>query len=1181
MIPGSPIHAIRALLLLCLALAPAFAGQSIRVSQVSVSNNSVAPLPVNSPCRVEVSFHDWPDDFPGAAHPWDVPACGINIAFIYFGKGAIRIQLYSTQHSGALVCLPNLGVDANGNPALPSKFATIRYQRIPNPPPKGSSAPTSGGVEYCEGFDVNGRTFWSESHPYTTLNRPLSNGVIEGGSDLILSTAYLRLFSTSVPMGSRPPVTADTGDLLDWKFDGNTNDTSGHGYNGQISGGIPAYVPTPGQTLVVASASTANAPAWSPWISMRAGYPNQLDCTHSYSQADTSATVNCSWAMISGPSPPAWSNLSDPQPTLTGIAFGTYTFQLTVTDAAGNTATTTIQIGAVNYDDNGVLIPSDPKVTELFGPMIAFGQNPWGYADERAQRAVVLQNASFLSQQLDHPTWMTPGQGTVSYPFSGKGPGPGATCTTLTNDITATSSTLAVADASCLSLATLPTVILVGSNFTAYGGGSQEMVRICAASATSGPANLTVCYDGRGIAGPPGLNATAAAAQAWPSGTQVGEFEIAGTGTRFITDANRPLCPAGAPGPPGSVVYSTGSVQLSPGSTSVAGVGTNWTIPNGVYGGNNLMIRIAATHGGGTPFIAVASISSVGGPASLTLSRPAPSDVDPANFSYAITGTRYVSLELKDPSGSTIRMLQSLQWCESETAAYAIASHDIPAFDGTTITGVHYSYKDSLGAQSAFGPNFYGSGLAARAFYLRSGWDFAKQTADLMDEQWVNDPELCNGWCGGIPLLQGGGVIGAFADLLTNPSTKLTWNSVRRFAFSGSIGAAGCNDWDTRDSGYLASWLTLAADYDPDPSQRSGWKTQLAAVYARDQRCKQADGSWANGFVFSPTGAALTVTQGSPIATGNNIPQSTCYGIAGGTVTVFNGLGLMIGTGLVNGNKIVISGTRNGDPYVGTFAFTQAGGIVGSLAALWPGDTGNFSYMIENNDNLSTIGTSNDDPQLTKNWSCIWNNPSQITLDRAWDGPSESNAHVYSSVLAGFGQQPFMLGIKVTQLKFGSQNDDSSISSGYAALAPLAASWIHDVGYDPVTQGMFYGRIYQACEPFTVPTPDSSFFARTPGCNNGLDPFAIRTARVYAAETSQALRVYYEAQPSQDRQAWGDLVYGSIWGYCPYTKPGFYCDENYVRDENSDTALGSYKWPGFFFGMGMAHQWPAVRVSTH
>jgi hypothetical protein len=89
---------------------------------------------------------------------------------------------------------------------------------------------------------------------------------------------------------------------------------------------------------------------------------------------------------------------------------------------------------------------------------------------------------------------------------------------------------------------------------------------------------------------------------------------------------------------------------------------------------------------------------------------------------------------------------------------------------------------------------------------------------------------------------------------------------------------------------------------------------------------------------------------------------------------------------------------------------------------------------------------------------------------------------------------------------------------------------------------------------------------------------AIDAARVLTAETSQALRVYYESNPTQAARAWGDLAYGSIWGNPQYTTGGVYSDSNYVRYENSNGSLGAYKWTGFFFGMGMAHQWPAVRL---
>jgi hypothetical protein len=267
-----------------------------------------------------------------------------------------------------------------------------------------------------------------------------------------------------------------------------------------------------------------------------------------------------------------------------------------------------------------------------------------------------------------------------------------------------------------------------------------------------------------------------------------------------------------------------------------------------------------------------------------------------------------------------------------------------------------------------------------------------------------------------------------------------------------------------------------------------------------------------------------------------------------------------------------------GLPYTAFFQFSVNSNGSITLAALWPGDSGGASFVIENNDYLTTIGTSNNDPQLIENWACTWNSPSQITLNRPWDGPTEAGAYLYSYTLAGYGQQAYMLGIKITQMQFAAQIGNPAFSATYAALAAAAATWVHDVGYDPATQGMNYGRIFQACEPESVPTPNTTFSARTPGCNYGLDPDSTQAARVLTAEASQALRVYYEANPTPAARTWGDTAYGSIWGNPQYTTGGVYSDSNYVRNENSNASLGAYKWTGFFFGMGMAHQWPAVRL---
>jgi len=54
--------------------------------------------------------------------------------------------------------------------------------------------------------------------------------------------------------------------------------------------------------------------------------------------------------------------------------------ELTVTDQAGNAATSVTHIGPVATDDNGVVVNANPAADAILGPMIAFGQNPWGIA---------------------------------------------------------------------------------------------------------------------------------------------------------------------------------------------------------------------------------------------------------------------------------------------------------------------------------------------------------------------------------------------------------------------------------------------------------------------------------------------------------------------------------------------------------------------------------------------------------------------------------------------------------------------------------------------------------------------------------------------------------------------------------------------------------------------------------
>ncbi len=849
----------------------------------------------------------------------------------------------------------------------------------------------------------------------------------------------------------------------------------------------PTFVNTPYQGLPyspVAILMTCGAPSWTLWVSFPVGGTGCLDGTTSYSQADGSSSVTCSWVNVSGVAAPVIVSPSGCTTNVTAIStFGDYTFGLLATDSAGNTRSINLEIGAVPMNSQGIVEPSDPNVNKIFnGPLIAFGRNPWQYEDERNYSAVNLQMASNTYYSSQAAVWSVPGQGTVTYPFAGIGPPPGQTGATLNGAISAAATSIGVSNAqnlpglltlpTCPSIAGTPIGILIGNNF-----GGQEMVRVACTTATTG---VATSYGG--LRRPwhcqysVGKHFAVAPAQTWPSGTTVGEMRLAGTGTLFVSDANRPLCPAGAPGPMGPIVYNSGYVQMTPNSTAITGIGTLWA---GFWGSNHayssgnrvvdangnieqvttagtssgyvypswnttpgltttdagvtwtnegasasvaiqdtFMILVFATHGGGTPFHWWAQITAVGGITSITASRNAPSDVDAGtNFSYAILGPRWLSLEFGS-WGSVQRLLQNGMYCESETSAFAIAAHDIPALD-QTFQGGRYSYKNLLGCCSAFGPNFYGTGLALREFYYRSGYTPALTAANLIDDYWIRDPEVGAGYGVGEPLLYGGGYQGGFADLMLNPSTPLSWSDVRQFAQDGlNLFAAftGCNNTrgaDLRDQSYNQLFLTNAAIYDPNPTYQANWLAALGSAgggsgtLGRDTVCRRADYSFAVP-VFPTVGTnVLTLTNGSTTATGTGLNVmgasggNACSGVASGTITVANGsTSAVLVTGSL-GNpatnfNIAVWDTTSSPNYVGFFDFSFSGSAV-QLGGLWPGASGTFSFVVQSNTQglggntggITAIGngdfTDTDNIRQTEGWACTQVSSTQITLNRPWN----------------------------------------------------------------------------------------------------------------------------------------------------------------------------------------------------
>lgn len=1238
---------------------PMFAGtgQSLRLNgSQQAANTSVAAVGGNSACRVEWQFvftHN-----PASANFGHVDACGL---FMQWLSADVLFVLPDNTSGGSCTCALQIS-------GTTSSTALIRYQQVPS---------GAGGSYTLNAWDgVTGAFINSYTGTYTSTSGSHSNGAYIGSTTGQDTTwGFFRVFSTTLTNPSaQPPLFSAMGDILNWTLNGTLADTSGNNYTASgvspagSCGSAPCYIATAAQPFVKAIPLAALAASEPVWAANYAGIgvPSWntngtmvVDCTQSYSQDETSGSVTCAWTQNStSPSQPSTLTFVTPggsTSTVTGAiptnaTAADYSVHLVATDVSMNTGSANIEIGAVAVDSNGVVAAPSAAVTKAFGPQIGFGYNPWGYMDERSIAAMQLQIAN--NPYLASATWLTTGAGTIKYPFAGKGIAPGKACTTITSTITSSSTSIAVADATCLSgLASLPTVVMLSQTASQAEFGHQEAIRICSTTGTTGMQTLGVCYDGRGIASS-GFTTPTVAAQGWNSGATIGEMRIAGASTLFATDSQRALAPAGVPGPIGPIVYSTGTAGEGADLTHILGSGTTWTTAGIVTGDNHSTIRIAATHGGGTPFIWWSPITTVTDNTHLVVSRPLPSDIDGGTFSYAITGEMYMSLEFSSAGGLWRGLFYNVD-CESETACFGLANKDIGAFDTaccTTQTGLKYSYKLTLGAASALGPNFYGTGLAAREFYYRSGWTPALTFANQIDENWTRDPEICGGYCSSSPLLYGGGAVGGIIDKALNASTVLNWYDVTPWGSvqGTSYAAHGCNQDDARDSGYPLSWMALLDLYDTGDS--ATWDPVMVSWASRENDCRRpatgdpghdgysgvAANSWAAADVFSPgqftygaggctvvtaapgcTAIALTLTNGQTAFTptvASTLTTGMCAGVddGSGTIMVTNGSATAtVVSGSVSGSGIRIWITDNGSPvYSAPFVYSISGSTV-TLGALWPGLSGTFHFMVEDNSlsgNFDAIGgdaafvsadTVANNTILQETWACHYTDANHAQLHRVWDNSTASTWHISVFNVEGFKVQPYMLGIKRAGLYWGSESPNGSIAASFATLLPSIGNWMGTYGTNDA--GSPYARVMQACEPIGTP-PIGSSFLTTHGAGDGscgLSGLYYLTAsnpeavdRVHNAEAGSAILSYYLAAPGSGTRAVVDTFYGQMFGYCPYTSGGgatYYCDAHYINAQSelansggNCNSLSGCKWTGYFFGIGglFTNSWPAIRAQT-
>lgn len=1110
------------LLLILLVAATLYAGQSIDLA-TNTGTASAPQRPQNQSVRHEFQLHDW--TLPGSSKQ-----------IYYDGGDGVEVLLTTTglritdTVGEAPVGPCDLSLSGRSN-------VLVRVQRN-----------VSTLSFDCEISNYDGSNYAITQIP---INAPLAvtlSGITFAASGTTAKLAWMRKLTTLVALRSQPPTTYTSESTHSWwKFDNSLADSSGNSRT--VTWTSPSYSTTPNQ-IAAAILKTLGAPTWSDWLSLRAGYSNQLDGTGSFSMADSSNTVSYFWQQLSGPSTATWSSRTASQPSITGLVFGPYEFQVTVTDANGSQATDTLEVGAVSYDSNGVVVQGDANVEKIFGPMIAWGQNPWRYQDYQAQRATTLRAAVYANYLP--PYWATWQTGTVAYKRSGTS----GLSTTLNGAINATDTTITLTDASLFSWTTLPSVIQFGT----YSSG--ELIRICNRSGNT----LTVCFDGRGWS-----NTTA---EAHGNGATVYQTKMTGTGTSFLTT----LCPNG-PGITSDAYYSTGTVSVTAGSTTVNGSGVTWT--SGIV---SRPIRISGTHSTGTPFVFFSTASSLTDSDTLVLARAFPAAADTGSgLSYVIyNGAWSVAPEWSHPTiatgGATPLVSSTIMVsavCETDTTAYTFGWPE--ALGSTAETGMHYAVVKE-GFPGDYGLSYYDEGLAHQALYLRSGSQFAYDTAKLLISYWTWYP----GFAGGItpPRPRQASIISSFADKVLFPDSGNTnnWKILRGFAGVGEYYSSLNNcESDYRETAYGQAWSALGAMFDPDPTENARWVTAVGSAYTRDNTCKGTGGenpSWF--FRESPYVSGLSVTGGTTAVTGTGIPSTICAGAIVGTVTLTNGsttATLASGGPWQSGKVLIIWGARpDGSPWYHT-AYTWTSGSSITLATPFEGTNGTYSFQMEtpDSDGFNYLATHDSaysfsaDPYLGRVAACVWNSSTSITLDRNWPGSTVTGTLTMAkSNVMGKGQQPFISGIKTLQMGFGAETNSS-----FATLRDATAGYIFGTGYNSLTKGLYYASGTAQC----TPQWDALL-----GCGyNSTTDFGKTESRILAGEAQNAARVYYEANTNNTVKTQLDEAYGAIWGDVDYNTGGVYYDSvNAIQAGGYD--FGSYKWTGFMFGMGMSHQWPAARV---
>ena len=368
-------------LLVLLLGSVAQASQSLSAGSGSGTIPNSAPFTNLSSFRMEFRVHG----------PWTVST----IQLIY-GSNSFSVRtLYggftlTSWRDGSSVCTvsPAAGTDV-----------TIRLQRL------------SGAQMTAEAFDNQ----TGENLGSNRCGIPSPGTPNDGGSNFTVGTfdgdiSYLRVFQSTVAVGTPPANTSCAGDLLDFEFEANGNDCSGRGLNMTMASA--GYTATP----ILLPVSRFNV--WPTLSTTRAGAGSLQLAGSSFSSTDD-APISYFWQQLGGPITGAFSSRTAASPTFAAPLAGTYTVQLSACDSTGQCAAPALaQVGAVSTDFQSVVVTGLPSTMDnLLGPLVIANAaaNPWPYGDLAEIAAgsniatTALSSTPQLGAQLPGTVSWTPG----------------------------------------------------------------------------------------------------------------------------------------------------------------------------------------------------------------------------------------------------------------------------------------------------------------------------------------------------------------------------------------------------------------------------------------------------------------------------------------------------------------------------------------------------------------------------------------------------------------------------------------------------------------------------------------------------------------------------------------------------------------------------------------------------